>query len=299
MTRTLLTGATGFVGPYVGAELDCIPLGSPDARVDLRDEAAVRAAVADVKPERVVHLAAQSFVPASFDDPLNTFQVNFIGTYYLLHALKEYGFSGRMLYVGTGDMYGQVEEAELPITERQPLRPRNPYAVSKVAAEALCYQWSQTERFEIVMARPLNHLGPGQSDRFAVSSFAAQLAAMKQGRKPPVLEVGDIDVTRDFVDVRDVARAYRLLLERGANGEVYNVCSGTERTLRTVLEILREFAGLDVDVRVDQARLRRNEHRRIYGSYEKLNRATGWRPEVPIETSLRDLWTYWMEQPHD
>jgi GDP-4-dehydro-6-deoxy-D-mannose reductase len=296
-TRTLLTGATGFVGPHVRAQIDCVPLGPLDDPVDLRDSEAVHAAVAETKPEHVIHLAAQSFVPASFDDPLDTFQVNFIGTFHLLQALKETGFAGRMLYVGSGDMYGLVAPELLPITETCPLRPRNPYAVSKVAAEMLCYQWSQTERFEIVMARPLNHLGPGQSDRFAVASFAAQLAAIKKGRQAPELIVGDLNTTRDFLDVRDVVQAYALLLERGRSGEAYNVCSGVERSLHWMLEQLLALCGVDVEVRVDPRRLRPNEHNRVCGSHDKLTHATGWQPQVPIETSLRDLWNYWMEQP--
>ena len=296
-TRVLLTGATGFVGPHVRARMACTPLGPLEQPVDLRDYAAVRAAVAAAQPEQVIHLAAQSFVPRSFEAPLETFQINFIGTLHLLQALKETGFRGRVLYVGSGDMYGTVAPGQLPLTEAQPLRPRNPYAVSKVAAEALCYQWSQTERFEIVMARPLNHIGPGQTRSFAVAGFAAQIAAMRKGRQPPRLVVGDIDVTRDYLDVRDVVRAYELLLARGGNGESYNICSGVERTMRSIIEHLARLAGVAVEIEVDPQRLRPNEQRRMRGSYDKLARATGWRPETPWEDSLRDVWTYWMEQP--
>jgi GDP-4-dehydro-6-deoxy-D-mannose reductase len=295
--RVLLTGATGFVGPHVRARLACIPLGPLEQPVDLRDEAAVRAAVAAAQPEQVIHLAAQSFVPRSFEQPLETYQINFIGTLHLLQALKETGFRGRLLYVGSGDMYGHVAPEQLPITEAHPLRPRNPYAVSKVAAEALCYQWSQTERFEIVMARPLNHIGPGQTARFAVAGFAAQIAAIWQGRQPPRLVVGDIDVTRDYLDVRDVVRAYELLLERGGNGETYNVCSGVERSLRSIIEQLLRLAGVAVEIVVDPQRLRPSEQRRVRGSYDKLQRATGWRPQTPWQDSLRDVWTYWREHP--
>jgi GDP-4-dehydro-6-deoxy-D-mannose reductase len=295
--RVLLTGASGFVGGHVQAQLECIPLGPSDPPLDIRDYPAVRAEVAAARPEQVIHLAAQSFVPASFDDPRATFEINFLGTFNLLQALKETGFTGRMLYVGSGDMYGLVAPEQLPVTEAHPLRPRNPYAVSKVAAEMLCYQWSQSGPFEIVMARPLNHLGAGQSPRFAVAGFAAQLARIKRGGQPPLLVVGDLEATRDYVDVRDVVRAYTVLLERGTNGEAYNICSGAERSLRWLLDQLLALCGVDVEVRVDPKRLRPNEQKRMCGSHEKLTQATSWRPTVPIETSLRDLWTYWMEQP--
>lgn len=296
--RVLLTGASGFVGSHVRERMDCIPLGPLDEPTDLRDFAAVRAAVAEVKAERVIHLAAQAFVPRSFEQPQETFDVNFTGTLHLLQALEACGFKGRMLYVGSGDVYGLVPEAELPITESQPLRPRNPYAVSKVAAEALCYQWSQTGPFEIVMARPLNHIGARQTPAFAVANFASQIAAIRSGGRPPRLVVGDIDVTRDYLDVRDVVRAYELLLQEGRNGEVYNICSGVERTLRSILDAMVRLAGVEVTIESDPRRMRPSEQRRMRGSYGKLHQATGWQPQTPWEVTLRDVMNYWMEQVH-
>ncbi|OCB03890.1 NAD-dependent dehydratase, partial [Acidithiobacillus ferrivorans] len=225
-----------------------------------------------------------------------TFDINFYGTLNLLEALQSIGFRGRMLFVGSGDTYGQVPEAALPVREGHPLHPRNPYAVSKVAAEALCYQWSQTSGFEIVMARPFNHIGPGQSPRFAITDFARQITEIRLGQRPPVLQVGDIDVTRDFTDVRDVERAYALLLEKGRNGGVYNVCSGREHSIRELLQRLIALAG--VVVRIDQvpARLRPAEQRRMVASFEALHRDTGWQPLIPIEQSLQDLLNDWEKQ---
>src|SRR6185369_17747502 len=146
----------------------CVPFDRSGQQVDLRDAVQVRSAIEQLRPEAIIHLAAQSFVPASFDNPRETYDINFLGTLNLLAALKESGFRGRMLFVGSGDTYGLVPEARLPITEDLPLRPRSPYGVSKVAAEALCYQWSQLEKFELVMTRSFNHIGPGQSERFVV-----------------------------------------------------------------------------------------------------------------------------------
>src|SRR5207302_554158 len=190
-----------------------------------RDE--VLRAVKILRPRAVIHLAAHSWVPQSFKEPMETYDVNFVGTFNLLSALQKTGFHGRFLFVSSSDIYGQVSPEALPITEEHPSKPRSPYAVSKVAAEALCSQWSQTETdIEIVVARPFVHIGPGQSDRFVISNFARQIIEIKRTRREALVEVGDIDVTRDFTDVRDVVRAYELLLARGVPGEVYNICSG-------------------------------------------------------------------------
>ncbi len=291
--KLLLTGANGFVGQYVQAALPCVPL--PDG-LDLRDPAALTAAVASIQPDAVLHLAAQSFVPASFENPRETFDINLTGTLNLLEALQATGFGGRMLFVGSGDTYGQVAEAALPVREDHPLRPRNPYAVSKVAAEALCYQWSQTSGFEIVMVRPFNHIGPGQSPRFAIADFARQVTEIRLGRRAPVLQVGDIDVTRDFTDVRDVVRAYGLLLEGGRNGEVYNVCSGREYRIRDLLQQLITLAGVEATIEQDPARLRRAEQRRMVARFEALHRDTGWQPAISMEESLQDLLNDWEKQ---
>ena len=292
--RILLTGASGFVGGHFRAHLPALPLaGAGGERIDLRDEAAVRAAVETARPEAVVHLAARSHVPESVDNPREAITVNVVGTLNLLSALQDCGFRGRMVFVGSAEAYGAVSPEELPIVEERPLRPRNPYAASKAAAEALAYQWSQTAEFDIVMARPFNHIGPGQQPRFVVSDFGRQIAEIKLGRRPPVVRVGELEATRDFTDVRDTVRAYALLLKYGTNGEVYNVCSSQERSAGDLLGRLMEQGGVEAEVEAEETRKRPGEPRRFVGSFAKLERDTGWRPEISLETSLGDILRDW------
>jgi len=299
MKRLLVTGLDGFVGCVVrdaiasGATGARFQLVVPDSAIELLDRASLEKAIDQTRPELVLHLAAQSFVPSSIDDPRATYNVNFFGTLNLLEALEARGFTGRMLYVGSGDVYGWVEPSAMPVTEAQALKPRNPYSVSKAAAELLCYQWTQTHDFDIVLARPFNHVGPGQAEWFVVSDFARQAVEVKLALRDPVIQVGSIDVTRDFTDVRDVVRAYFLLLEKGAKGEAYNVCSGKEQSIRAVLERLNALAGIDCRIEQDNARVRRNEQKRICGSFSKLNERVGWRPTIEIDQSLRDVLSYW------
>jgi GDP-4-dehydro-6-deoxy-D-mannose reductase len=298
MKKLMLTGAGGFVGNCIRQALLAPeqPHGMelcPSLAADLRDGESLARECAEAQPDFVIHLAAQSFVPQSFADPRETFEINFLGTLNLLQALKHSDFRGRLLFVGSGDMYGLVGPDQLPVSENAPLKPRNPYAVSKVAAEALCYQWSQSGGMDIVMARPFNHIGPGQSERFVVSDFARQVVEIKLGLRAAEIAVGDIDVARDFTDVRDVVRAYLLLLQKGGNGETYNVCSGQERSVREILRDLIALARVDAVVKQDAARLRPAEQRRMYGSYEKLHHATGWHPEIVLEQSLAENITYW------
>lgn len=294
LERVLLTGDQGFVGRHALRQWPAaVGLSALTTKPDIRDKASLVDCLRSYQPSAVVHLAALSFVPDSFRSPETTFEVNFLGTLRLLEALAETGFSGRFLFVGSGDAYGVVSTDALPIREELMLRPRSPYAVSKVAAEALCYQWSQTGPFEVVMARPFNHMGAGQEPSFVVSDFARQVAQIAAGVQPPVLQVGDIDVTRDFTDVSDVLRAYALLLARGHNGESYNVCSGVERSVRSLLESLLELAGVEAQIVNDPARLRVSEQQRVFGSHEKLSRHTLWQPEVPMTATLLNLYHYW------
>lgn len=295
--KALITGDQGFVGQHALAALPgSLGLSALAPEIDIRNQDMLVDCLQQVQPEYVIHLAAQSSVPAALRNPLASFDVNFLGTYHLLEALRRTQFKGRFLFVGTGDVYGPVAEHELPLGEDRPLRPTNPYAVSKIAAEALCYQWSRTGAFEIVMARPFNHVGPGQATAFAVSDFARQIAEIRLGHKPPVLTTGNIDVSRDFTDVRDVVRAYALLLGAGKNGEVYNVCSGVERSIRKIVETLADIAGVHIQIEHDPQRYRPAEQARVAGNNEKLHAATGWRAQIDFEETLKSIYLYWEKQ---
>lgn len=294
VTRTktlLLTGAGGFVGKHVLAAIDRGEFGDVTALLlppgtDLRDEAALDRALESACPDLVLHLAAQSFVPRSFENPEETLQINLIGTLHLLRALQRRGFEGRFLYVSSGDIYGKVAEASLPVTEELMPEPRNPYAVSKWAAEQLCLQWHRSEKLDVVVARPFNHVGPGQDARFVLPSLARQVIAVATGMQPPVIEAGDIDTTRDFSDVRDVVSAYAALLDRGLPGETYIVASGVEHRVRDLLETMCGIERVSVEVRQDPAKLRPAEQRRMVADPSKLKRDTGWVASFNLESTL-------------
>ena len=302
MKRLLVTGRHGFVGSVVAHRIATGPvlrsweLMPIPVTFDLRDRAATKELVARARPDAVMHLAAQSWVPDAMRDPEGTLAVNVIGTLHLLQALREADFEGTMLFASTGDVYGRVPEEALPIGEDRLPAPRNPYAVSKLAAEALCYQWTVTENMRIVTARAFNHIGPGQSERFVVSDFARQIAEIELGRREPVVFAGDIDVTRDFTDVGDVANAYFELLDRGRPGETYNVCSGNERSVRSLLERLAALAGVDIRIERDPARVRPSEQRRVRGNPAKIRVTTGWQATTAIDESLKAMLNHWRRE---
>ena len=294
MKKLYITGASGFVGQYVaqivaeGGFGACVLHTMPDG-LDIRDSKALHASLASVQPDWVIHLAARSFVPDSFADPRETLDVNLFGTLSLLCALREMKFPGRLLYVSSGDVYGAVPESALPVSESRWPEPRNPYAASKVSAETLCLQWHRSEQLDVIVARPFNHIGPGQGERFVVPALARQVSLIAAGLQEPTLMVGDIDVTRDFSDVRDVVRAYAAMLCRGQGGQTYNVCSGREVTIRSILQILCTLAQVDPAVVQDRERLRPSEQRRMVADCQRLRRDTGWEPVIPLETSLKQI----------
>lgn len=297
--RRLVTGHSGFVGQHAlkaWGNAVTLPVDAQGHSADLRDARAVSEAIKAVMPDEVVHLAGISFVPDSIKNPQLTYEVNFSGTLHLLQALADINFRGRMIFVSSGDCYGLVPESQLPITEDRCLAPRNPYAVSKAASEALCYQWSQTSNFEIIVARPFNHIGTGQSEKFAISDFAKQIAEIAAGLRSPELHVGNIDVTRDFTDVRDILRAYELLLSKGENGQVYNVCSGQERSIRSLLERLLEVAGVSARIVNDPSRWRVSEQPRVMASCQKLRSCTQWLPVHTLEATLLEIYQFWEKE---
>ncbi|HVE49812.1 MAG TPA: GDP-mannose 4,6-dehydratase [Casimicrobiaceae bacterium] len=299
MKRLLVTGRHGFVGSVIAnlIERDS-SLGSWQLSVlpqdfDLCNADQVRTVVNEASPDAVLHLAAQTWVPEAIRDPESTLKINVIGTLHLLQALRQDSFGGPLVFASTGDVYGLVTPDELPVGETRLAAPRNAYAVSKLAAEALCYQWMVTDEMRVVIARPFNHIGAGQSERFVISDFARQVAEIKLGRREAVVYVGDIDVTRDFTDVRDVVQAYFALLRDGEPGEIYNVCSGEERTIRSLLQSLALLAGVEVRIEQDASRLRKSEQRRMRGDPSKVRRATGWSASTSLDESLDAMLRYW------
>ena len=293
MLSLLVTGSSGFVGGILQRELASVPFDVDGQPVELRDADSVERALREIQPSSVIHLAAQTWVPRSFQDPRETYDINFSGTLNLLLGLKATDFRGKVLFVSSSDVYGLIDAKDLPVAEEQLPKPRSPYAVSKVAGESLCFQWSQTERMEILIARPFVHIGPGQDDRFVISNFAKQIVEIKKKLRSPIIHVGDLKVTRDFTDVRDVTRAYHLLLQYGVSSETYNVCSGIERSIESLLYDLLAMSGVVAEIRQDPARLRSSEQRRVVGSFKKVGQQTGWKPEIPLHQTLQSILDYW------
>jgi GDP-4-dehydro-6-deoxy-D-mannose reductase len=312
--RLLVTGIAGFVGGHLvdhlranQPQVTLLGLDSrPGPRVrelkvetiaaDMEDAAAVRDALGTAQPDAIVHLAAQSSPQRSWDDPAGTLRTNVLGLLNMLEGARAHGLRPRMLAVGSAEEYGLVRPDELPLREDAPLRPLTPYAVSKVAQGYLGLQYALSAAMPVVRTRTFHHTGPRRGETFAESSFARQLAEIEAGRRPPVIEVGNLDAVRDFTDVRDVVRAYWALLERGRAGEVYNVCSGTGIRLRDLLQQLIEVSGLRVEVRVDPARLRPSDVPELVGDPARIHAEVGWAPQLPLRRTLADLMQYWRER---
>ena len=313
----LVTGITGFVGSHLaewalaqGADVvgsvrwrsktehidhlrDRITL----VNSDLRDLSSVRSLLEQARADYIVHLAAQSFVGASWETPMETLLTNAVSQMNLFEAIRQLGASARFLVIGSSEEYGLVYPDELPIRETNPLRPLSPYAVSKVTQDLMGFQYWKSYGLDIVRTRAFNHTGPRRGDAFATSSFAKQIAEAEAGLREPVVLVGDLKPTRDFSDVRDIVRGYWALLERGTPGEVYNLCSGVDWSIERILNFLVSHSKLErVEVRPDPARLRPSDVPALRGSAEKIRHAVGWTPRIPLEQTLLDLLDYWRRQ---
>ena len=260
---------------------------------DLGDPFAIERVVAAVRPDRVFHLAAQSFVPASFAAPAATFSTNVLGELYLLEALRKHAPAARVLIAGSSEEYGAVRPEELPVAETNELRPLSPYAVSKVAQDRLGWQYHRSYGMHVVITRAFNHTGPRRGEVFAESSFARQIAEIELERRPPIVRVGDLSSQRDWHDVRDTVRAYWLALEMGQPGEVYNIGSGESRPVRDVLQTLLRLSGSSVTVEEDPARLRPSDVPILCADATKFRQRSGWAPAIPLERTLADLLDWW------
>jgi GDP-4-dehydro-6-deoxy-D-mannose reductase len=264
---------------------------------DLRDLSSVRNLLETSSPDYVVHLAAQSFVGASWQTPAETLSTNIISQVNMLEGVRGLKMSPRFLVVGSSEEYGLVFEDELPIRETNLLRPLSPYAVSKVAQDMMGYQYFRSYGLPIVRTRAFNHEGPRRGEVFVTSNFAKQVAEIEARLRDPVVYVGDLKPRRDYSDVRDIVRGYWLLLERGEPGEVYNLCSGRSWAIQQVLDFLLEQSTVKgISVKTDSARLRPSDVMMLEGDPSKIEKAVGWKVEIPFERTLRDLLGYWRQR---
>jgi len=265
-------------------------------RGDLRDYKSVSVILARTKPDLIFHLAAQSSVSASWREPWATLESNIRFQLNILQAVVDLGLEPRILVVGSNEEYGRVSPDELPITEANPLRPDNPYGVSKVAQDMLGLQYHLSHGLPIIRVRPFNHIGPRQDERFVAPAFAKQIAEIEAGLRPPVVKVGNLEAERDFTDVRDVVRAYWLILEEGEPGEVYNIGSGVPHSIQELLDTLLSLSEVEIAVEQDPTRMRPSDVPISYCDYSKLWECTGWEPTISFEESLRDVLNYWREK---
>lgn len=264
---------------------------------DITDSHNVYHVIEKVKPDKIFHLAAQSYVPASWDSPAETLQTNVVGQCNLLEAIKRLrpsGYDPVVQVAGSSEEYGYAEREELPIKETNPLRPMSPYAVSKVAQDYMGYQYWRSYRIRVIRTRAFNHEGPRRGEVFVVSNFAKQIAEIEKERRKPVVRVGNLEAVRDFSDVRDVVRAYWQATEECSPGDVYNICSGRGHSISDVLNMLLGFSSRrDIGVEADPQRLRLSDVPILIGDGSKFEAATGWRPTISFEQTVQDSLNFW------
>ena len=290
--RALITGSGGFVGEHLAAHLrdrgdDITLTDRAQDGLDILDAPALLERLRSVRPEVVYHLAGASDVGGSWQTPQITFRANAEGTLNVLWAAREAGVE-RILAVGSADVYGKVTPDELPLTEESPLRPVSPYAASKAAADTVAQQAFLGYGQQVIRTRPFNHLGPGQATRFVAPALAERIAR-NELTGADKLHVGNLTPERDFTDVRDVVRAYRLLMERGTPGEVYNVCSGKAIAIEDLALRMLAMSTTHQELVADPELARPVDIPVLLGDATRLTAATGWRPEIPLDTTLADL----------
>jgi GDP-4-dehydro-6-deoxy-D-mannose reductase len=305
--KTLITGCNGFVGRHaaaalrraghevVGSDITC-PAGGqiPCHPMDVRDLDSILAVLEETRPDAILHLGGIAFVPLGWTQPQKVFEVNTIGTLNLLDAVRRQAPATRVLVVTSAEVYGP-HPAPAPLTEDAPYRPDNIYGVAKAAADHAALLYADHHGLDVMVARPSNHIGPGQSKEFVSSAFAAQLAAIAKGAEP-VMRVGNLDQRRDFTDVRDVARAYALLFEKGNQGAAYNIASGAMTSVREILDTLCDIAGVRPRIDIDPDLFRPTDNRPAYDA-SRLRTHTGWQPEIPLRRTLEDVYADLLSRP--
>ena len=317
MEKVLITGATGFVGKYLIKHLLSLKKYEIYAtyrkehslenfeskekinfvKVDLLDKDQIKNVLKEAKPDIIVHLAAQAAILESIKNPLETLHNNIDSQLFLFESLKELEmFDVRLLVVLSADVYGYVSHEDLPINEETPFRPGSPYAVSKAACDLLAYQYFRSSKLKIIRVRPFTHIGPGQKLGFVTSDFAKQIAEIEKEQIDPVIKVGNLDAKRDFTDVRDVVRAYALLIENGETGEVYNIGSGKSHKISEVLEYFLKHAKVKIKSETDPNKLRPSDIPDFVADFTKLKKLTNWEPEIPFEKSLEEILEFWRNE---
>jgi len=305
--KALIIGAAGFVGKYLAYELkssgwdvcgtrlptESVSLEIPVKGLDILDVAAIKGLLKKINPDCIFHLAAQSSVAVSWKQPALTVDVNIKGAVNLLEAVRDMDKPPKVLLVGSGEEYGYVLPDEIPITEDITLRPGNIYAGTKAAQGMLGQIYARAYGLEIIIVRAFNHIGPGQTDTFVVPSFCKQVAEIEASGGTGTIKVGNLDAKRDFTDVRDIVRAYRLLIENGSSGEIYNVGRGEAIAISGILDKIIKLSDADITIEKDPERMRPSDVPVIEADISKLTACTGWKPEVPLEETLRDVLNEW------
>ncbi len=310
--KALITGVTAFVGSHLAdylldkvGNIEVHGIKRPRSRdefvrkeviyheADVTDYTGIVHIIKSLRPDYLFHLAAQSFVPLSWQAPAATITANVIGTLNILEAVREYSQDTVIQVAGSSEEYGLVYNSETPITELNPLRPLSPYGVSKVAADLLSQQYNKSYGIKVIVTRGFNHTGPRRGEQFVTSTFAKQIALIECGYEP-VMHVGNLDALRDWTDVRDMVRAYWLVVNKGKHGEAYNACTGKAWSIREMLDILLSFTDRkDIEVKLDPNRMRPSDVQVLLGDCAKIKEATDWKPEIPFEITMLDLLQYW------
>jgi GDP-4-dehydro-6-deoxy-D-mannose reductase len=306
--KALITGASGFVGSamtkyLLAKNIEVLGISRSKSYLnnietkefccDILQREKLEKIVNEYKPDYIIHLASPAFIPNSISSPSHTYNTIFLGTLNVLESIRNNTVNAKMLYVSSADVYGSHEGV---LFETDSYNPINPYSSAKACSEMLCRQYVNNYGMDIVIARPFNHTGPGQSSDFVCSNFAYQIATLKDSRK---LYTGNIDVKRDFLDIDDVVDAYFKLLLYGAHGQIYNVCSGQAISIRKIIEILFKNAGVcDYEIEVDPQKVRENDISLRIGSNARICKDVGWAPTVEMEETLYKLYLYWKEKLH-
>jgi len=314
MKNILVTGASGFVGKYfcefiksksdfkIHAVVHSTKRTSQIlsdqninlVQLDLKDQKKVFEAINKIKPDYIIHLAALTSPQKSFTDPQDTLVTNITAELNILEAIRLQNLiDTKLLIISSSEIYGLIGPSDNPVSETTMLKPTSPYAVSKITQDYLGFQYYLTHKIKCIIVRPFNHIGPRQIDKFVISDFSKQIAEIEKGKRKPEIVVGNLNAKRDFTDVRDVVRGYYSLLKKGIPGEVYNIGSGKSYYIKDILNKLIGMSGVKISIKIDENKFKPGDVPDIICDNSKLSKATGWKPEIPLDKTLKDTLDYW------